>query len=170
MTSRDDIRAEAETKRAEMIARATPAPPDTEDALIELRKMVLARREDPVLKTRYEALRDQLAAQLRREGPRYFINDEGIKQYAYTVAGESVETSVEALDQLRKAGEISDELFEELCPRDVDKESLRKAIARGANPRARKEGIKPAHVAKICRIVPYGTPYVAFADADPDRD
>lgn len=169
MSRQDDIRAEAESKKAEMIAAAQPASKDTEENLVLLRKMVLARREDPILKARYEHLRDDLARQLKAEGPRYFINDEGVKQYAYTVASETVETSVAALEALFAAGEISKALFEELCPRGVDKDALRTAIARGANPRSRKEGIKPEHVAKIARIVPYGTPYVAFADAQPEE-
>lgn len=168
MNERDRIRAEAETKKAEMMAAAQPADLDTEDALRTLRKMVIARREDPVEKARYEALRDQLATRLKSEGPRYFINDEGVKQYAYTVAPEGVETSVAALKALLDEGEISAELFERLCPREVDKDELRTAIARGANPRSRREGLKPQHVARVARIVPR-TAYVAFADAQPEE-
>lgn len=164
MTRQDDIRAEAESKKAEMIARARPADLDTEDGLLALHKMVIARREDPVEKQRYETLRDQLAARLKREGPRWFINDEGAKQFAYTVSSETVESNAAAIESLYLEGEISKELFEELCPRGVDTAKLKAAIARGANPRSRKEGIKPQHVARVARIVPYSTPYVAFVD------
>lgn len=170
MSRQDEIRAEAESKRAEMMAAAMPADEDTESRLTLLHKMVLARREDPELKIRYEALRDALASQIKTEGPRYFINNQGVKQYAYVVAGETVESSVEELTALFEAGEISKELYERLCPRGIDKEQLRQAIARGANPRSRSEGLKPEHVAKVCKIVAYGTPYVAFADAQEDPE
>lgn len=154
---------EAAKKKAEMMAAATPADPDTEERLLRFHKVVISRRKDPVAEAEYEAERDALAAQLKKEGPRYFIDDFGAKRYAYAVNPEGVEVDVAAIIALHDAGEIDDELFERLAPRAIDKDQLRTAIARGANPRARKPGITPAQVARIARIVPR-TSYVGFSE------
>lgn len=154
---------EAAKKKAEMMEAAKPADPDTEERLQAFHKVVISRREDPVAKAAYEAERDSLVAQLRREGPRYFLDDDGAKRYAYAVTPEGVEVDVAGLIALHDAGELDDELFERLCPRQVDKDQLRAAIARGANPRSRKPGLTPSQVVKVARIVPR-TAYVGFSE------
>ncbi|HWO52048.1 MAG TPA: hypothetical protein VNN23_10660 [Ornithinibacter sp.] len=167
-TERERALEDAAKKKQAAIDSAVEAEPDTEEALVRLRAMMLARRKDPVADAAYEQLRDALTAQLKAEGSRYFINDEGVKQYAYSTNPESVEVDPAAIIALHDAGEIDDEVFEKVLPRQVDKEALRGAIARGANPRSRKPGIAPAQVAQIARIVPK-TAYVVFVDAETDE-
>lgn len=143
-----------------MIRTAEPAVGDTETRLLELQNMQAKRRKDPQLERRYEMLRDELAAQLKAEGPRYYIDNDGVKRYAFTVTPEPVDVDLDGLIQAELDQEISYETLDQVAPRKVDKEAFRRAVA--------TERIPKALLLKIAKIVP-GTAYVKTATPDEER-
>jgi len=154
---------ERKSRLEALAAAAEPADNDTEEMLLHLQRMQEARRADPDLEARYEDLRDRLVAHLRTTGPRYFIGSSGAKEYAYVVAQETVEADLKILSEMHEKGEITDEVWDEIAPRQISAEGLRQAIARGSNPRRRKPGLSPAQVTKAIRFRPR-TPWVGFMD------
>ena len=144
---------------AKLIAEALPAHPDMEDKLVALKAMVEARRKDPRAEERYEALRDELARDLQTHGPRYLVDDDGEKHYAYAVAPEIVVANQQVMEAMVEAGELSQEEFDRIYPRKLDKEALRRSIAK------KRGGLSDAQVVRAVRFVP-GTAYVRFDRPD----
>lgn len=146
---------EKEEHLARLAAEATHADRDTEDQLVELFEIVISRREDPAEKRRYEGKRDEMVQVLAEHGPRYFIDAEGNKRYAYVVAPESVEVDLDELEAAHAEGKISDQTLEDVAPRKIDKEEFRKAVSRG--------DIDPATFVRVATIV-QKTRHVGFSD------
>lgn len=145
----------AEQRLAELQATATRADMDTEDKLIHLEHLKDQLREDPVVKREYEALRDELAAQLEREGPRYYLDNMGVKRYAYAVVPEPIEVDVDELCRLDEAGELKAGVLDQVAPRKADKERYRAAVQRGDI--TREQFLATAKVGR-------GTAYVKSSD------
>ena len=146
---------EAEQKERELIASAEAADADTEAKLARLKQLAEARRPDPEIEAEYEALRNELAAQLQREGVRYFIGADGEKHYAHTVQPEPVEVNMDALLAEYEAGHFSEEVFEAIAPRKPDKDRIRAMVAR--------KKIPPASFVRFAKIRK-GTAFVRFVD------
>jgi hypothetical protein len=150
----EETREQAEEARRELEAKATPADKDTEQKLRELDRMVISRRKDPEREREYERLRDEMAAQLAEEGPRYYIDDDGVKRYAFTVQPEPVEVDVDGLLAMYEEGTLSREVLDAVAPRKVDKEQFRRATAGGK--------ITQAQLLKVAKIRK-GTAHVKFS-------
>lgn len=165
MSADESVKAEARRKREEMEAVAERADLDTEDKLVLLEGMMAELRPDPQLKARYERLRDQLVAQLRREGPRYFIDPQGVKRFAYAVTPETVEVDVAELQHMHKRGELTEEVLDEVAPRKLDRDGFRRAASRG-----KRGGLTRQQVAKVSQIVPKGRGHVAYSGPQEDDD
>lgn len=146
-----------EDVKARMIRDAQPASSDTEDELLWLERLQAKRRKDPAVEREYERLRDSLAARLEKEGPRYYIDNEGIKRYAYAVVPEPVEVDVDLLIEAELEREITYETLDAVAPRKVDKEAFRRAVAAERIPK--KVLVKVATVTR-------GTAYVKTATPD----
>jgi hypothetical protein len=155
MTSQDD---EAD-RRQKLYESALPAHPDMEDKLYALKNMVEARRKDPQAETRYEALRDDLAKDLAEHGPRYLVDDDGVKYYAYAVAPEIVIADQHVIEQMVEAGTLSQEEFDRIYPRKLDKEALRRSIAKKTGGRTGAQVVASVRFRK-------GTAYVKFDRPD----
>lgn len=134
---------------------AQPANLDLEVELLKLHERVLARREDPEKKRAYEEARDKLLKLLQDEGPRYFIDSEGHKRYAYPVKPEQVEVDMDELLVAYAKGEISSATYDRVAPRRIDRDALRRAVSVG--------DIAPAVFARIATLVPK-TGHVGFSD------
>lgn len=147
-----DLEEEA-TKKAKMMAEATPADSDTETSLARLEQMMVARREDTALKARYEAERDRLAKQLVKEGSRYFLDEDGDKVFAYPVIPDNLVVNEAEFVRRHEAGEMPDVDLDKVMPRKIDREAMRRAIA--------KKHVPPAVVVATMRFTK-GTARVAF--------
>lgn len=146
---------EKEDHLAKVAAVATEADMDTELALDGLFSMVIQRREDPDLKVQYELTRDELVARLKEDGPRYFLASDGTKRYAYVVQPEQIEVDMDELMAAVKDGSISQEVLDKIAPRKVDKDALRRAVA--------KKQIDAATFVRIAELVKK-TAHVGFSD------
>lgn len=144
-----------EEREAEIVRNASPADRDTEIRLAELHELVVARRKDPERETRYERERDALAADLLEHGPRYFIDENGDKRYAYAVQPEPVEVDMDELMAMYEDGELSTEVMDQIAPRRVDKEGLRRVVSR--------KKITPAQFTRFAKLRK-GTAFVQFSD------
>jgi len=140
---------------AYLAEHAQAATLDMEAELLKLHETVLARREDPDKKREYEAARDRLLKLLKDEGPRYFIDAEGNKRYAYPVQPEQVEVDMDELLVAFAKGEISEETYNRVAPRKIDRDELRRAVSKGDVP--------AAVFARIATLVPK-TGHVGFSD------
>ncbi len=147
------------TRRERIYASALPAHPDFEDKLLALKGMVEARRKDAAAEARYEALRDELAEDLKESGPRYFVDHNGDKQYAYPVAPEIIVVDEQAMQAMVEEGALAKEEYERIYPRRLDKEALRRSISR------KRGGLTNAQVVRAVRFKP-GTAYVKFDTPD----
>lgn len=138
----------------ELIKEATPAGPDTEETLASLARVQGARgrwNKTGDLYEVYTRLRDQ-ATDALVDGPRYFIDADGVKRYAVRLQAEPVEVDEELLAQ-----EVSPAVLAEVAPRKVDKDLFKRAVAAGR--------IKPATLLKVAKVKP-SAPYVKFYTAD----
>lgn len=150
-----------QSKTAEVIRDATYAEIDTEDALRELQQMADRRRKDPDLERRYEALRDKLAAQLKAEGPRYYIDASGTKRYAYAQQPEQLDVNEKEFVRLHEEGAMPEVDLDKVMPRGINREAMRWAIA--------QEKVPAKVIAKTMRYVP-GTARVKFvSETDEDQ-
>lgn len=149
-------------KVQQMMRDARPAEGDTEQMLLDLDMLARRRRPDPYIEEQYEALRDVLTARLSKEGPRYFIDVDGEKRYAYAVVPEPIEVDVDEVIALHDEGEISTELLDRIAPRKIDAEQFKLAVARGSNPNSRKPGITQEQLLRVARKR-RGTGHVRFA-------
>lgn len=147
------------TRRQKIYDAALPANADMEDKLVVLKGMVEARRKDPQAETRYEALRDDLAEDLKEHGPRYLIGEDGEKYYAYAVAPEIVIADQQAIEAMVEAGELDRAEYERIYPRRLDKEALRRSISK------KRSGMTNAQVVRAVRFRP-GTAFVRFDRPD----
>jgi hypothetical protein len=147
------------TRRQKIYEAALPANPDQEDKLVVLKNMVEVRRKDPRAEERYEALRDDLAKELKESGPRYLVDEDGEKYYAYAVAPEIVIANQQAIEQMVEDGELDRAEFERIYPRRLDKEALRRSIAK------KRSGMTLAQVTRAVKFRP-GTAYVKFDRPD----
>ena len=159
MSADEAAKAEARRKREEMEAVAERADLDTEDKLVLLENMMAELRVDAALKARYERLRDQLVAQLKREGPRYFVDPQGQKRYAYAVTPETVDVDVAELERMYRRGEVPEEVLDEVAPRKLDRDGFRRAASR----RDASRKLTRQQVAKVSQIVPKGKGHVGFS-------
>ena len=108
-------------------AIATPAEDDLEFKLARLDMMMAARRKDPALERRYEVLRDEVVAYLREHGPRYYLDSEGFKHYAWAVVPEKVIINVGKMVEAVEAGELDPGVLAECAPRKANAEAFRRA-------------------------------------------
>lgn len=155
-----------------MQAEAQEADPDLEDRLKALDSIAAQRRKDPDLEARYEQLRDELQAELKETGPRYYLDEHGLKRYAYRVAPEKLAIDVDDLVAMVEAGEIDVDL-DKVAPRKIDGEQMKRAIRKGSVAAAKKAaipkgGIPPEKLVKLGRIVPSAAPHVRFSDPRDD--
>lgn len=139
----------------ELIAEAVEAEPDTEDLIAELARVQGEKGRWGKTGDRYKQyvqLREEVTDALV-DGPRYFIDHDGVKQVAVRLQAEPVEVDVDLLAQ-----EIDESVLADIAPRKVDKDRFKAAVAAGR--------IKPAVLLKVARIKP-SAPYVKFYQADP---
>ena len=155
---------EPETKEqmeARIVASAGVAGPDTEARLADL----LDRKNEITVpaerKADYEELRDALTPQLLREGPRYFVDHQGVKRVAYAVQPEPVDVYVRGLEALVAAGKLTEADLDKVAPRKPDKEVFRRYLSTGK--------IEPSDALKVASISK-GTAYVKFVTLDLDDD
>lgn len=139
---------------------ATEASGDLLEDIVRLQRLADAQRPDRALKQRYEALRDHVTAELAKSGPRYFLDDDGNKRYAFAVLPESVVPDIEEIVELAEEGKLPKLDIEKVFPRKVDTEELRRALA--------KRQIPKEVVAKHIHIVPK-TGHTRFADPVDDK-
>ena len=144
-----------------MVAAAGEAGPDTEAKLADLLDAQGRVTVPPERKDAYEELRDALTPQLLREGPRYFVDHDGVKRVAYAVQPEPVDVYVAGLKALVANGKLTVEDLDKIAPRKVDKEVFRRYLA--------TEKIAPHDALKVARISK-GTAYVKFVTPDLDDD
>jgi hypothetical protein len=134
---------------------ATPADLDLLDRIVELQSLAAARRPDKAREERYEALREQVTAELVEGGPRWYLDEAGNKRFAYAVSPEQVEADIEELVELAAAGKLPALNVDKVFPRKLDAAELRRALSKNAIP-------GPV-VAKHIHITPK-TGYTKFAD------
>jgi hypothetical protein len=146
---------EAERRLEELKATSTKADADTEELLVHLEEIQARRRKDPALEREYEDLRATLVARLKEGGPRYYLDNMGLKKYAYLVEPEPVEIDVAALCALDEEGKLKAGVLDAVAPRKADKEAFRRAVGRGDI--TREQFLATAKVTK-------GTPYVRHSD------
>jgi len=142
-------------QRDELEAMAQQASPDIEAMLVQLDRLAALRRKDPEVERRYEQLRDELAGILGEEGPRFYLDDKGVKRVAYRVQPEKIQVDIAKLNEMAANGEIDEELLERVAPRKADLEALRSAVAAGR--------MTSAQLLKVARMSK-GTAHVRFSD------
>ena len=146
---------QVESAKQDMQNSAIEADYSTHHQLMQLDEMAGGRRKDPALEARYEKLRDYLADQLGKTGPRYYIDNYGQKRYAYAVQPEKVEVNLVALTALYDDGKITLETFDRAAPRRVDQDRFKQEAAAGR--------ITSAQLTKIAKFRK-GTAHVRFSD------
>ena len=137
-------------------AEASEADADTEDLLRQLDEVARRRRPDKQLEERYLALRDQLVPRLRSSGPRYYLDADHVKRYAFVVQPEPIEVTISELEEAVERGEMTAEVLNRVAPqsRRVNKEEFKKAVAEQEDPPQRR---------RACRPGDQGHPHVRFA-------
>lgn len=168
MTRRDIDVEQSKTK--ELMEQASPADEDTEDMLLELSGIMARRRKDPQLERYYEDLRSRTVQRLQEDGPRFFLDRNGVKRYAWPITPETLEVDVDEFVRLWERGEMPEIDLDVVMPRQPNREALRKAIARRSKvhklPDGTRDGQIPRRVvAKTMRYVP-GTSRVGFASEE----
>lgn len=120
--------------------------PDLEDKLAQLHALKTAENN---AKEAYEKLRDQILPEL--DTSRYFIDDEGVKRYAYKVEPEKLIIDPGLLDM------IDPEVLDKVAPRQVDRKKLQQEVAAAR--------IDLEVYTRHTRFEP-GTPHIRFGDND----
>lgn len=115
--------------------KAVEASGDLLDDIRRLEDLAAARRPDPDREREYEALRDSVTKRLVESGPRYYLDSNGVKRFAYAVQPEEVECDVEEIVELHGQGKLPLLDVEKVFPRKVDKEQLRRALSKKQLPR-----------------------------------
>jgi hypothetical protein len=137
------------------LAAAELAEGDTEEKLAELHDLQTRRgywHGSGAGNKRYETLRDELTSPLE-DGPRYFVDDDGVKRVAVRQQQEPVDVDGDALEQ-----EIGDDeaLLDAVMPRKVDKTAFKHAVQDGR--------ISSDVLVKVARIR-RNKPFVRFLSA-----
>lgn len=145
----------------EVMQLATQADNDLELMLAEYQQLAERYREPKEHKEKREALRDKIARELAHDGPRYYLDDEGNKRYAWQTTPETVQVDIDLLMELDEAGEVPFDLLDKVAPRQVNRAGLRSAIQSGA--------LSPEQVVKIATIT-YQTPRIYMKSAESDSD
>lgn len=147
------------TKLREMIAKAEPLPPDFEDEILELEELAERRRPDPKVEARYAELRNKVVSRLSKEGPRYFLNDDGTKSYAYPVVPNNVEVSLDKLAKAVEDEKLDKDLYDEITKTVIDKDKFARAARR------KRRGIPAEVLVEVMSLTP-GTGHVRFVVVD----
>jgi hypothetical protein len=147
--------------RARLAAEAGPVDADTETKMARLEELQSARRKDPKIEAEYKALRDELAAQIEKEGPRYFVAEDGSKMYAYAIVPEPVEVSISKLEAMDEAGDIPAGLIERVAPRHLNADEFKNALA--------KKELTRDQILEVTTLGK-GTAYLKFVKADGGDD
>ena len=102
---------------------------DLELMVRRLDELAAIRRPVKEVEAEYEQLRDKVAAILAMEGPRYYVDQDGVKRYAYVVAPDPVVIYVHELIQMGDEGLISEAALNLPAPRTArpDREDQREA-------------------------------------------
>lgn len=145
---------EDSAKREEMYAEAEPAGTDLERVLEDLHSLQALRRKNPIVEARYENLRKIATTLLNEGGPRWYLDIDGVKRFAYVVTPETIVVEVADVVALRDEGVITDEELDRVAPRKVKNDEFKRLMALGRIPKDRAK--------KIARIVPK-TSYVGFS-------
>ena len=151
---------------------ATEASGDLLEDIVRLERMAEVRRPDKALEERYERLRAYVTDQLVRSGPRYYLDDNGVKRYAYAVTPETVIADVDAIVALHEEGKLPHLEIDKVFPRGQNNEELRRALSRKVKVAGQTEKVRviPAEVvSKHIKIVPKGKGYTRFADPVDDQ-
>jgi hypothetical protein len=159
MPDHDEFDPDAPTALERLEETASAASADLEDKLSQLKTLTEARRKDPQVERQYLAIRDGIVRILQEHGPRYFLDSFGRKHYAYAISPEPLIVDVAVLEAMVEAGELSEEVLDEVAPRKVVAEAFKRACNAGRITDAQL--LDSAHKEK-------GTAYVGYAD--PDRD
>lgn len=153
---------------------ATEVSGDLLEDIMRLEKMASVRRPDRALEARYERLRASVTDQLAESGPRYYLDSNGVKRFAYAVRPETVVCDVEELVALAESGELPHLDVDKVFPRGTDTQELRRALSRKV--KVTQDGvttkvpvIPPRVVAKHIHIVPKGRGFTKFADPTDDQ-
>ena len=141
-------------------AGAVELPPQLSDKLVALEKMVQARRPDKAAEAEYEALRDEVLDALDELGMGYYVDENGMKKYAYPVRPEKLYLDIDEVVALHAAGKLPDLDLDEVAPRQTSPDGVRAAVA------ARRI---PAWVAVKHIHIRRGTGHVGFAYDAPDE-
>ena len=128
---------------------------DLELMVKRLDELAAARRKDPVRELEYEALRDEIAAILAVEGPRYYLDTNGVKRYAYVLSPEPVIINVDELIKMRHEDLISED--------DLDLAAPRKASPDGYKRLSSRTMFTNAMIVRSSRIGK-GTAHVRFSE------
>jgi hypothetical protein len=115
----------------DMEASATTVDRNTELKLLELMDLAATRRPDPDVEQAYEKLRNELTVYLAKSGPRYFIDRDGFKHYAFSVTPEPLEINVERLHQMVVDGQLSMRTFKEVTVTKIIPEKFKVACNAG---------------------------------------
>lgn len=112
----------------QIIEFAEPLPEDTEDLLGKLQRIQGVRsqwtNENGTYNQEYEALRDA-ASELLKDGPRYFIDAEGIKMVAARQQATRLVVNPKILAILPA------DLIDKVAPRKIDNEQFKRAVKNG---------------------------------------
>lgn len=150
-----------EERLTRLAQKAEVADSDTEEAILQLKQLAEQRRKDPVVEQRYETLRNQLTRQLGKEGARWFLDAEGDKWMAYSVAPSKTTLDVKQAEQMAEDGEITADTLDLIAPRKQNLDGLKEAIV--------KKKLTAAQIQDLCSFEP-GTPYLQFAQPGRDDD
>lgn len=140
---------------AEMQNSAVQADVDLEAALARLKEMADQRRADPAQDRIYEQLRDEVVKILAGSGPRYFLDENGFKHYAYSVVPEPLVINVTRLVDMVRRGELPEEVLDAVTVRKIVPDAFRRAIL--------TKRITPEQLIKVGRKKK-GTGHVKFSD------
>lgn len=140
----------------EMAAKAQPFDNgDLELSVRRLDELAAIRRPDPDVEKEYEDLRNWVAGILAVEGPRYYLDSDGVKRYAYVVAPEPVAINVDELIKMYHLGEISLEDLNLAAPRKASPDGYRRLSSR--------KYFTNAMIVRTSKITK-GTAHVKFSD------
>jgi hypothetical protein len=149
------------SKQAELEAVATYASPDIEADLRELKNLQDAMRVDPRVKRRYESLRNQLTRQMKAEGARWFLDENGEKWLGYTVNPEEVVLDIDEATQMVAAGELPEQVLNLMAPRKKSVEGIRQVLG--------EKELSAQQVTRLLSFTPK-TPYVKYVPPLGERD
>lgn len=130
----------------QVLEQAQPAESDLEKMLEQYHQMSGAYREPAEHKAQREELRNRIADILAAEGPRYWLDQDGHKQYAWQTTPETVDLDIELLAELDENGLIPPDVLDEVAPRQISRPGLRDAINTGR--------LTPEQVKKVATVRP----------------